>query len=162
MGLAIAVVIISVGILFLVTLSLSAPQTDSTATFQEDQFTQNLLDAYLKTSNPDCPQRSVARYFVWNVTGIGSAQCQDPNTWDKLNQTLDTAITTYIGREYKFEVRRDVCADVYGEGSDCVKQIQSGNCDPQTQSTGRAGRQTLTKHPLSGEIEIILWLCQAQ
>lgn len=163
MGLAIAVVIVSVGILFLVSLSLNQPPDDSASVFQQDQFTQNVLDAYLKTSNPDCPARSVARYFVWNVTQAGDRDCRDPETWNRtggLNETLHTAVQNYIGREYRFEVRSEVCAEIYGPGCDVV--MESGTCRPQEESTGRAGRQTLTKHPQEGSVEIILWLCNAQ
>ena len=161
LGLAIAVVLVSVIVLFIVTLSLGDSQENLGSVFQQDQFTQNLLDAYLKASNPDCPERSVARYFVWNVTGAGSAQCRNPETWLKLNDTLDTAITQYIGREYNFTVRKEPCEDPFNCDEETIA-ITSGNCNPQTQDASRAGRQTLTKHPQQGNIEITLWLCQAQ
>lgn len=160
LGLAIAVVLVSVIVLFLVSLSIGDSQEDLTSVFQQDQFTQNLLDAYLKASHPACPDRSAARYFVWNVTGAGSAQCRDPATWDELNRTLDTAITQYIGRDYNFTVREKPCDDPFACNTPIA--ITSGNCNPETQGSSRAGRQTLTKHPRQGNIEITLWLCQAQ
>lgn len=164
MGLAIAVVIISVGVLFLVTLSLSSSSgQDVTSVFQQDQFTKNTLDAYLKASHPACPQRSTQRYFLWSVTGGGASECRDETTWSEpggLNDTLHRAITTYIGREYYFVVREDICEDPYGSGCEAV--FESGTCDPTRDSTGGAGRQTIGKYPADGSVEIILWICNPQ
>ena len=160
LGLAIAVVLVSVVVLFLVSLSLNNPQEDATSIFQQDQFTQNLLDAYLKASHPACPDRSTARFFVWDATNTGNAACREEATWEQLNQSLDEAITNYMGLSYNFTVRDGTCQDPFECEEDIVRT--SGTCNPQTQSASRAGRQTLTKYPRDGNIEITLWLCNPQ
>ena len=161
MGLAIVMVLVSIGIFFVIALSINDPGTDAAGQFVTDQFSQNLLDAFLKSTHPACPDDQVQDYFLYNATKSGPDECRQASTWEQLNQTLNQSIKQYIGREYYFSVRRDVC-DGPMNCANNEEELRSGECDPRTATTGRAGRQTIPKYPQTGDVEIILWLCAAQ
>lgn len=160
LGLAIVVIIISVGVFFLLALTIGEEQSDPAGQFFNEQFAQNTLDAFLSATHPEpgCERYDVKEYYYFLVTQTGSATCSNPETADELAGVLAQAIDDYQGMDYLFEVRENVCPTALGD-SNCNKIIEEGLCTPATVDVGRPGRQTASKYPLSGEIEFVLWLC---
>lgn len=164
MGLAIVMVILSVAVFFLISLSLSDPGDDLAGEFLTEQFAQNTLDAFLKSSHPapGCGRYSVSDHYVWIATNSGPPECVEQQYTDQLSSMIAQA-AQYRGLEYRFQVRQEVCDNPLGSG--CTKLVDEGSasCDPTTRNVGRAGRQTLPKDTGgSNDMELVLWLCAPQ
>lgn len=159
LGLAIVVIIISVGVLFLLTFTLNTETHDPASQFFNEQFAQNTLDAFLKTTHPvaGCEHYDNKEYLNLYVTREGEARCNNQTVLTEILETLDYVINEYQRVDYKLEVREDICP--IGEETACVRIIEHGTCDPERVNIGRPGRQTIPNYPLPGSTEIVLWLC---
>lgn len=161
LGLAIVVIIISVGVLFLLTFTLNTETHDPASQFFNEQFAQNTLDAFLKTTHPTigCEQYDNKEYYQLRyITQQGPTNCREETTQDELEETLNEIINEYQRVEYKFEVRENICPTATGD-TNCNKLVEHGTCEPERTNLGRPGRQTIPKYPLPGSLEIVLWLC---
>ena len=161
MGLAIVMVLVTVGILFVITFTFNDPGDDAATQFLTDQFSQNILDAYLKSTHPACPAEDVTRYFVWYINNDGPESCREEATWDDiLEGQIRNALDLYVGRDYLFVVRDRVCPQAFG----CEERevFRSGACNPELSGVGRAGRQVIPLYPSPDSAEIVLWLCEPQ
>jgi hypothetical protein len=159
MGLAIVVVIISMGVFFLLSLSLNGNNSDPAGQFFNEQFAQNTLDVFLKSTHPECPRYEVKDFYQFYILPQSSPNddCKADTTNTSLAANLTQAIQNYQGVDFRFQVREEV--DSTCTTSDCPAVIDVGTCD--TQGVGRPGRQTIPKYPYgSGELEFVLWLCQ--
>lgn len=168
LGLAIVVVIISMGVFFLISLSLNSPSSDPQGQFFDEQYTQNMLDAYLKTTHPECPRYTIQDYYQFQILPASSpdSACSDQDPTDpasinsSLQEVFDTTILQYQGVDYRFIVRENAdntCLQPICEPDQVA--FDYGECEPL--QTFSPGRQTIPKYPYAnGQIEYLLWLCQ--
>ena len=160
LGLAIVMVIVSLGIFLLISLSLSSPDRDPAGQFVDDQFTRRVLDAFLSSNHPGCADYSIADVYVRQATGREPTCAQDLNE-QAVHEQLEQAINTYMGRAYHYQVRESSCEDPFGREDHCDQLIApSGECNPLTTEQARSARFSLPKHPYgSGAVQAVLWIC---
>ncbi len=164
MGLAIVVVIISVGIFFMLSVSLRPP-SDPVSQGIHQQFAQNVVDALLKTDLDGCPY-TVQDAIVWKATDSypsvpGNPRCATPAGLDDIMGNLTQAITMYSGMTYHIEIRYPACTSV--DSSQCTVIYEKDNgCNPLTQQAGRPGIQPIPTWPKPGQAQLVVWLCEPQ
>lgn len=182
MGLAIVVVIATIGIFFLLSFSIGNedPQ-DSTDQFTDEQFTQNVIDALMKTSMEGCETYTIADIIYYHVTGRGEPGSPRPGTrcaeavdegqigsFSELEERmkfieediLEETMNDFRGTPYHFQLRSPECeeTDVYGQDCDTVSYSSQG-CDPRVQRTSRPGKQSVRLYPRPDGIQVVLWTC---
>ena len=169
MGLAVAVIIISVGVFLLLMFGLRQPDPDTTEIFINEQYNQNVLDALMKTSLKGC-RGEVRDLIEWNVTGAyppnppSSSACALGTRGVEvvLHSLLDQALRTYNGQPYWFEVRRQPCSASTGGSPKCDMAFEpfNGGCDTVSGNTRRAGKHQIALYPYSNKpAEAVLWIC---
>ncbi len=171
LGLAVIMIILSVAVFFTLSITNNSTGPDTHTRFQDEQFSQNVLDAMLKTSIEECPRYTVFDAISWQL-GAGSApktisgngNCKDNSQSDLTDrfqwindEIVNRVFEEYSGKDYHLQIRKPVCPEISGEG--CEKAVYySNNCQPL--NVGRPGRQIISLYP-QGSAEIVLWTCSA-
>ncbi len=161
LGLAIAMVLITVMIFFFLSLNTQQPTMDPTQRFINDQFAQNVLNAWIKTTHHECIRHSIGDYFIWKATNRNMGGCENDLYGNAFIEALERSIDEFHGTTYFLSIRREVCDDIFG-GPACNELATRGICDIHLQDTSRAGRVLLSKGIGGGNVEIVLFLCNPQ
>ena len=150
LGLAIAVVIISLAVVFLLTFQSPETNTSTTQQYASEQFAQSLLDSWLRTTHPTpgCEEYNIGRYFVWQNNHQGPTQCREE---EGLEEEFLDAIRTIVNRYQGVNLQLDIGEEtLIGATDECA----------QASTRSRPGRQHITQYPYRNEpLEIVLWLC---
>jgi hypothetical protein len=154
MGLAVIVVLVSVGMLLVVYFSFDSTESLSQR-YENEQLSQNVIEAMLKTSIKDCSLTvadTIEDIGIYNRNPCGDSKERLKEAADTiLNETLDAR-----GRSYYFVVRE---ADANNLPTETV-YYTGGNCDVSSASTDGAGHQPLRLYPSPKTVIVALWICK--
>jgi len=146
MGLAIVVVLISLGMFFLLFFSLGKP-ADFGDRYNREQLSQNVVDSMLKTQVEGCT--STIRDLIEDIVVLNRDVC-GPTSKDKLDLAAQKILNaTLTDRGYVFE---------FTITSSQQEIYHYGNCNHTMEDTDAPGKQNLTFFP-SGSANVNLWMC---
>lgn len=152
MGLAVVVILVSLGMFFLLFFTMK-DQTDFVTRFNNEQIAQNTVDALLKTNVLGC---STSGMTMSDIIEDVVVRKQDP-CFKTSNETLYEVTGIVLektlaerGWDYEFIIN-DVNGIIY-ENKTCNHQ----NINVQTD---RPGVQTLRYFPSMVEVNVTLWIC---
>jgi len=152
MGLAIIVVLLSVGMLFAVSYMVRRPQSDIKKTYTYSETASNLLGAVLKTSS-DCSQTTFSELFYDCGRG-GILRCtEDQNSCEYLEENMQKILDATL-KNIKYEFKADVTLTA---GESESKILINNDC---TTKFGQVKMYPLPLHPYPGTLFITLRICQ--
>ena len=114
MGLAVIVILISLGILFIIQFTVNKEPSSIKKTFTQTQLASNLLSSILRTTTIDCFGNSVNNLFKDCAENYNSPntqlKCQNnQRSCDYLKSTIslifDSTLTAWGNQSYSFEAR---------------------------------------------------------
>jgi hypothetical protein len=148
MGLAVIVILISLGMVFLLLFS-SDEKSQAPQQYEEQQTAQSVIDAMLQTNIEDCDlnvAEIIEDAMIRNRNPCGdSYQVLDNAAGIMLNDTLEKR-----GVYYNFTVQE--------EGNDIF--YSKGNCDAVRSDHFAPGVQTLSLYPTTKVAKVTLTLCR--
>ncbi len=153
MGLAIIVVLISLGLLVVLLFSVRE-ETDAPERYRDQQLAQNIVDALLATSVKDCPI-DIAD-LIEDVVTTNRNPCNVPSE-ELLKSIVGTILSETLEKQdyhYAFLIREDV------DGATPILEIKK-SCEPglPEQETEEPGNQPITVYPTVQTYMILLYLC---
>ncbi|MFH1849439.1 MAG: hypothetical protein ABH879_04605 [archaeon] len=133
LGLAVVVLLISVGMLFIVRFSMQTEPSDAKKSFTHSEMASNILSTLLKTNIPDCSKTTVTELFQDCATtpridciGPGGASL---DSCAYLEAQLPALFGRTLGswnKEYEFTAKRS--------DADVIGPIAEGDCSGEKQS----------------------------
>ncbi len=151
MGLAMIVVLVSLGMFLMLFFTLNDKKGDFVGRFDSEQLGQNTIDALLKTNiaDPACAASDVAD-IIEDVVVLQRNPCSRPSD-EILKEIVETILAETLTNDdipYAFTIT-----------ADNTLILKSGACDVSQYQIDRPGEQTLTLFPSLTKVRIELSIC---
>ena len=120
-GLAIIVILITIGLLFFVKFGILDKKDDVKGSFIGSELANNMVDVLLKTTT-DCKESSVTELFQ-DCAAFNKIDCDGMNSYEKLNETIDRIFSKTLEewrKSYEFRAYR---------GSEQILERNYGKCN---------------------------------
>lgn len=120
-GLAIIVILITIGLLFFVKFGILNKKDDIKGSFIDSELANNMIDVLLKTTT-DCKGSDVSDLFQ-DCAAFNNIDCDGMNSYEKLNETIDKIFSKTLEKwkkSYEFSAYR---------GSEQIMKRNYGNCN---------------------------------
>jgi len=128
MGLAVIVILVSVGILLVIQYTAREPEDSTFQSYSETQLDANFLNALLRTTAHDCDNRQMPKLFQDCASNPGSPEifCRGgfTSSCEYLKETLEDILNNTMDqwkKEYEFEA---TLTDIYFKKGECDEAIR--------------------------------------
>ena len=129
LGLAIVVVLILVGTIFVVKFIALKPQTNYRSTFISSQLASNWVNTFMRTSPADCPYVSEMKDLIQDCAQGSNIICNNgEDSCEYVGFTADKIINQSLAKwryKHEFMVYTDLNTPLVKIGSRCTKEKKS-------------------------------------